>query len=91
MDWKTILEILVLIAGAISAVALIVGYYNKGFKWKLAQDKQGEDIAHLKQENSLIIRGLSACLDGLEQLGANHTVPKTRQEIDNYLNEMAHR
>ena len=91
MDWKTILEILVLIAGAISAAALIVGYYNKGLKWKLAQDKQSEDIDHIKRENALITRGLYACLDGLEQLGANHTVPKMKQELNDYINEMAHR
>ena len=37
-----------------------------------AQDK---DIARLKEENQLICYGLSAALDGLEQLGANHSVP----------------
>lgn len=82
---------LITIAGGISAVTLIVGYYNRGFKWKLAQDKQSEDIAHIKQENALITRALLACLDGLEQLGANHSVPKMKQELDTYINTMAHR
>lgn len=53
-----------------------------------AQDK---DIARLKEENQLICYGLSAALDGLEQLGANHSVPIAKNKLQKYLNEQAHK
>lgn len=53
-----------------------------------AQDK---DIARLKEENQLICYGLSAALDGLEQLGANHSVPIAENKLQKYLNEQAHK
>ena len=53
-----------------------------------AQDK---DIAKLKEENQLICYGLSAALDGLEQLGANHSVPIAKNKLQKYLNEQAHK
>ena len=53
-----------------------------------AQDK---DIARLKKENQLICYGLSAALDGLEQLGANHSVPIAKNKLQKYLNEQAHK
>ncbi len=53
-----------------------------------AQDK---DIARLKEENRLICYGLSAALDGLEQLGANHSVPIAKNKLQKYLNEQAHK
>ena len=34
---------------------------------------------------------LSACLDGLVQLGANHEVPKAKKELDDYIRSQAHR
>ena len=53
-----------------------------------AQDK---DIARLKEENQLICYGLSAALDGLVQLGANHSVPIAKNKLQKYLNEQAHK
>lgn len=53
-----------------------------------AQDK---DIARLKEENQLICYGLSAALDGLEQLGANHSVLIAKNKLQKYLNEQAHK
>lgn len=53
-----------------------------------AQDK---DIARLKEENQLICYGLSAALEGLEQLGANHSVPIAKNKLQKYLNEQAHK
>ena len=54
----------------------------------IAQDK---DIERLKEENQLICYGLSAALDGLEQLGANHSVPVAKNKLQKYLNKQAHR
>lgn len=53
--------------------------------------KQDADIQKLKEENSLIVYGLSACLDGLQQLGCNHKVTKAKDKIDKYINQQAHK
>lgn len=63
-------------------------------KERLAMEKdqkQDADIQRLKEENSLIVYGLSACLDGLQQLGCNHDVTKAKDKIDKYINQQAHK
>lgn len=67
------------------------------FKWYTRQNNQDDDIKKLNKdiddihkEQSIICKGILACLDGLEQQGCNHTVPATKKEIESYLNEKAH-
>ena len=79
------------LAELIGAAAVVLGAVLAAFRWFLKQNKQDEDIKQLKEENTLICYALSACLDGLEQLGANHTVPKAREKLDKYLNVQAHK
>lgn len=78
-----------------------IAFFCKVHKWYLKQEQQTTDIAHLKErhtedvkklnkENALVIYALSACLDGLSQLGANHTVPKAKEALDKHLNKQAH-
>lgn len=67
---------------------------KKREKERLAMEKdqkQDADIQRLKEENCLIVFGLSACLDGLQQLGCNHTVTTAKDKIDKYINQMAHK
>ncbi|MGN0457717.1 MAG: hypothetical protein ACI4IL_01930 [Eubacterium sp.] len=52
---------------------------------------QEQDIARLKEENTLICYGLIAALDGLEQLGANHIVPVAKNKLEKYINQQAHK
>lgn len=97
IDWQTIIT-----AGAVvSALGILIGLLLKGYKWYLEQKEQGKDIKSLKEhheadvqkikeENCLICFALSACLDGLQQLGANHTVPIAKEKLDKYLNQQAH-
>ena len=49
------------------------------------------DVSQLKEENTLICFGLSACIDGLLRLGCNHTVPIAKDKLDKYLNQTAHK
>lgn len=97
VDWQTIIT-----AGSVlGALGLIFGLVVKGYKRIIKQDEHSEqidtlkaqheeDIKHLKKENALVCFALSACLDGLQQLGANHTVPIAKEKLDKYLNEQAH-
>lgn len=48
-------------------------------------------VEQQEEESCLLCYGLAACLDGLNQLGANHDVPKAKDRLDKYLNKKAHR
>lgn len=97
ITWQTIIT-----AGAVvSAIVLILGILLKGHKWFLKQENQDEkidkltehheaDVQRIKDENCLICYALSACLDGLMQLGCNHTVPDAKAKLDKFLNQQAH-
>ena len=54
------------------------------------REKHEADMKKSKSERRVVCFGLSACLDGLVQLGCNHTVPEAKTELDKYLNEQAH-
>jgi hypothetical protein len=82
----------IITAGSIiTALGVIFGFIFKVHKWYLKQEKQDEEIKQIKEENTLICFALSACLDGLMQLGANHTVPVAKDKLDKYLNKQAHK
>lgn len=77
-------------AAVIGALVTIFGVVFAAYRWYLRQNKDTEEIKRLKKENTLICFALSACLDGLIQLGANHTVPVAKDKLDKYLNQSAH-
>ena len=79
------------IAAVIGALGVIFGVVFAVYRWYLKQEKQDKDIAHIKEEDTLIVFALSACLDGLQQLGANHTVPIAKDKLDKYINQRAHK
>ncbi len=73
-----------------SIYSFILRKQDKSRKLKEQNDAQERDIESLKKENQLICYGLIAALDGLEQLGANHTVPAAKNKLEKYINEQAH-
>ena len=86
-----IVEIIKIIAEIISALTIICGVIFACYRWYLKQNKQDADIKTIKEENTLICFALRACLDGLEQLGANHTVPVAKEKLEKHLNILAHK
>ncbi|MFQ9065265.1 MAG: branched-chain amino acid ABC transporter permease [Eubacterium sp.] len=94
---------IIITAGAVVTACLTVFGVGRSFAKYLCSVKdrartraehstaQDKDIARLKEENQLICYGLSAALDGLEQLGANHSVPIAKNKLQKYLNEQAHK
>lgn len=84
-------DTIITIAAVITALGVIFGVIFAIYKWYLEQEKQDKDIAHIKEEDTLIVFALSACLDGLQQLGANHTVPIAKDKLDKYINQQAHK
>ena len=84
-------DTVITIAAVIGALGVIFGVVFAVYRWYLKQEKQDKDIAHIKEEDTLIVFALSACLDGLQQLGANHTVPIAKDKLDKYINQRAHK
>ena len=78
-------------AALLGALGAIFGAVFAAYRWYLKQEQQDADIARIKEENTLIVFALSACLDGLIQLGANHTVPVAKDKLDKYINKQAHK
>lgn len=83
-------EVLIYISSVIAAVVAISGVVAAAVRWFDNQTKQDREISKIKRENMLIVAALSACLDGLTQLGANHSVALAKRDLDEYLNEQAH-
>ena len=84
-------DTIITIAAVITALGVIFGVIFAIYKWYLKQEKQDKDIAHIKEEDTLIVFALSACLDGLQQLGANHPVPIAKDKLDKYIHQQAHK
>lgn len=88
----------IITAGAVaSAVLLLIGCAVKLFRWVNHQAEQDERMDRIekaagaeRKELTLIVYALSACLDGLGQLGANHTVPIAKDKLDKHINKQAH-
>lgn len=78
-------------ASLITALGIIIGLVCRIYKWYLRQERQNEEIRKIKEEDTLVCFALSACLDGLIQLGANHTVPIAKEKLDKHLNKTAHK
>lgn len=74
----------------LTAVGGLFAVILKVHKWYLRQEQQDKDIKAIKKEQSLMYLGIVACLDGLQQMGCNHTVPDTKQKLEDYINEQAH-
>ena len=83
-------DTLIKAATIISAVGAILGLVFSVYRWYLKQNRQDKEIEKIKTENTLICYGLSAALDGLIQLGANHNVTTAKEKLDKHLNQQAH-
>ncbi|MGN0656839.1 MAG: branched-chain amino acid ABC transporter permease [Ruminiclostridium sp.] len=78
-------------AAFLSAVIAIFGLIFAVYKWYLRQNKQDDDIKALKAEQSVIVKGVLACLEGLKEQGCNGPVTNAIKEIQTHINEQAHK
>lgn len=81
---------IITIASLLTAVITIFALIFKIHNWYLKQEKQDAEIKAIKEEQRVMCKGVLACLDGLEQLGCNHSVPKAKEALENHINEVAH-
>jgi hypothetical protein len=87
IDIVTLAEIIGALGVILGAVITVYKFYDNT---KRQNEAQNEKIKKVQTEQKLICYALSACLDGLGQLGANHTVPKAKEMLDKHLNKAAH-
>lgn len=83
-------NIIITSASLITALVVIFSAIFAIYKWYLKQNRQDVDIKKIKDEQCLLTYGILACLDGLQQLGANHSVPEVRSRIEKHINKQAH-
>lgn len=92
---------LITVSAVLAAAVAIVTLFAKGVRWVDRQQKQDGDIKALrathvadmdamKQEQTLIVYGLLACLKGLKEKGCNGPVTEAINKIEKHLNEKAH-
>lgn len=88
-------------ASVLGAIVALVTYVFKVVRWVDKQGKQDKDIkdirqhheddmASIKQEQTLLMYGVLACLKGLSEQGCNGPVTEAIHKIEKYLNEKAH-
>lgn len=81
---------IITLGSLMTAVIAIFTVIFKIHKWFLKQEKQDIEIKNIKNEQRLICTGVLACLDGLEQLGCNHSVPRAKGKLEEHINNVAH-
>lgn len=97
LTWQAI----VTASAVVAALITLIATFAKAVRWVDRQKKQDADIKALrelhnhdmesmKQEQTLIVYGLLACLKGLKEQGCNGPVTEAINKIEKHLNQKAH-
>lgn len=86
LTWQTVITA----AAIVGAFVGITQYLKKLFGWFDRQEQQDKDIKAIKEEQTVLTRGILACLRGLREQGANGPVTEAITEIEQHLNQKAH-
>jgi len=84
-------QIIITIASIITALGVIFGAVFAFHNWLLKREKNDTDIKAIKEEQSILTRGVLACLKGLKEQGCNGPVTEAIQDIEEYVNKQAHK
>lgn len=95
------LQGIITVAAVIGAIVAIVTYFSKVVRWVDKQSQQDDkiaklrqhhedDIKGLKEEQTLLVYGILACLKGLKEQGCNGPVTEAISKYEKYLNQKAH-
>ena len=79
------------VAATITALGVIFGAVFAIYKWFLKQEKQDRDIKSIKEEQSVLVHGVLACLMGLKEQGCNGPVTEAIEQLENHINKQAHK
>ena len=79
------------LAATITALGVVFGAVFGIYRWFLKQEKQDKDIKSIKEEQSVLVHGVLACLQGLREQGCNGPVTAAIEQIENHINKQAHK
>lgn len=86
VDWRSIMHYLAVI-GVIVFDGAVFAFHN----WLLKREKNDKDIKSIKEEQSILTKGVLACLKGLKEQGCNGSVTEAIEDIEEYVNKQAHK
>ena len=85
------MELITTLAATITALGVIFGVIFAIYKWYLKQEKQDKDIKAIKEEQTVLVHGVLACLKGLSEQGCNGPVTEAINQIEKHINKHAHK
>ncbi len=84
-------QLILLIASVITALGVILGAVFTFHNWLLKREKNDSDIKTIKKEQSILTKGVLACLKGLKEQGCNGPVTEAINDIEDHINRQAHK
>lgn len=84
-------QIIITVASVITALGIILGAVLSLTKKYLENEKQDESIKDIKEEQTILTKGVLACLKGLKEQGCNGPVTHAINEIEEHINKKAHK
>ena len=79
------------LAATITALGVVFGAVFGIYRWFLKQEKQDRDIKAIKEEQSVLVQGVLACLKGLKEQGCNGPVTEAIDQLEIHINKQAHK
>ena len=86
-----VVEIITTTASVVTALGVIFGILFAFFKWLMKRDKNDIEIREIKEEQSILTKGVLACLKGLKEQGCDGPVTIAIAEIEDHINKQAHK
>ena len=77
-------------AAIVGAFVALVSYLRKLFGWFERQERQDQEIKDIREEQTILTKGILACLKGLSEKGCDGPVTEAITEIETHLNRRAH-
>jgi hypothetical protein len=79
------------LAATITALGVVFGAIFAAYRWFLKQEKQDKDIKAMKEEQTVLVYGVLACLKGLKEQGCNGPVTDAINQLEKHINKQAHK
>ena len=86
-----VVEIIITTASVVTALGVIFGILFEFFKWLMKRDKNDVEIREIKEEQTILTKGVLACLKGLKEQGCDGPVTAAIVEIEDHINKQAHK
>lgn len=93
---------MITLVALLTAIVAIWRYLKKGVNWvdgmntldnkiKKLEEKHDEDVKSIKEEQTLTVYGILACLKAIDKQGSDPAVQDAIDKIEKHLNKEAHR